>query len=81
MAGAYLVLAGEVEVGRDEALFIGRARQHLSPWVDDHRAAKALECFIAANLDFARQDDVRDKLPSLANRVAGAYRWPDEVRA
>jgi predicted amidohydrolase len=32
--------------------------------------------FIAADLDLARQDEVRQKLPSLANRVADAYRWP-----
>src|SRR3954469_5470681 len=32
--------------------------------------------FVAADLDFARQDDVREKLPSLANRVPDAYRWP-----
>ena len=46
--------------------------------VDDRRSVGRVlvrapdeECFIAANLDFARQDEVRDKLPSLANRVAG----------
>jgi deaminated glutathione amidase len=32
------------------------------------------ECFVAAELDFARQEDVRAKLPSLANRQADAYR-------
>jgi deaminated glutathione amidase len=32
--------------------------------------------FISADLDFARQDEVREKLPSLANRVPDAYRWP-----
>ena len=32
--------------------------------------------FIAAELDPARQNEVREKLPSLANRMAGAYRWP-----
>ena len=37
--------------------------------------------FVAAELDLARQDEVRAKLPSLANRVTGAYRWPEEVRA
>jgi predicted amidohydrolase len=31
---------------------------------------------IAADLDLARQDEIREKLPSLANRVEGAYRWP-----
>jgi predicted amidohydrolase len=39
------------------------------------------EGFIAADLDLSRQDDVREKLPSLANRVGAAYRWPEEVRA
>src|ERR687897_331366 len=34
---------------------------------------------ISAELDWARQDDIREKLPSLANRVAGAYRWPAEA--
>jgi deaminated glutathione amidase len=53
----------------------------VDPWGDVLASAPDEECFIAANLDFARQDEVRDKLPSLANRVAGAYRWPDEVHA
>jgi deaminated glutathione amidase len=39
------------------------------------------ECFIAAELDLARQDEVREQLPSLANRVPGAYRWPEGARA
>jgi deaminated glutathione amidase len=43
-------------------------------------ASDPRECFIAADLDLGRQDDVRDKLPSLANRVTAAYRWPEEVR-
>jgi predicted amidohydrolase len=45
------------------------------------RAGGEGACFVAADLDLAGQDDVREKLPSLANRVAGAYRWPQEVRA
>ena len=31
---------------------------------------------ISAEIDRARLRDVRDKLPSLKNRVADAYRWP-----
>ena len=31
---------------------------------------------IAADIDLALQDEVRRKLPSLANRVEAAYRWP-----
>ena len=37
--------------------------------------------FIAADLDLARQDELRQKLPSLANRVGSAYKWPEEVTA
>jgi deaminated glutathione amidase len=39
------------------------------------------ETFVAADLDFARLADVREKLPSLQNRVPAAYRWPHEVHA
>jgi predicted amidohydrolase len=39
------------------------------------------ETFVAADLDFARLAEVREKLPSLQNRVPGAYRWPHEVHA
>ena len=53
----------------------------VDPWGEVLARAADEECFIAANLDFARQDEVRDRLPSLANRVAGAYRWPAEVTA
>jgi deaminated glutathione amidase len=34
---------------------------------------------IVADLDLARQDEIREKLPSLANRVEAAYRWPGEL--
>jgi predicted amidohydrolase len=37
------------------------------------------ETFVAADLDFARLAEVREKLPSLQNRVPAAYRWPQEV--
>ena len=37
------------------------------------------EGYVVADLDLARQDDLRAKLPSLANRVAGAYHWPQEA--
>jgi predicted amidohydrolase len=39
------------------------------------------ECFVAADLDFARLAEIRAKLPSLQNRVPGAYRWPVEAHA
>src|SRR4051794_28395638 len=39
------------------------------------------ECFVAADLDFDRLAEVRERLPSLANRVPAAYAWPQEVTA
>jgi predicted amidohydrolase len=48
---------------------------------DDRAARLPQECFVAADLDLARQDAVRESLPSLANRVPAAYSWPQEVRA
>jgi predicted amidohydrolase len=34
---------------------------------------------IVADLDLAGQADIRERLPSLANRRPAAYRWPDSV--
>jgi predicted amidohydrolase len=54
----------------------------VDPWGEVlARAPMEGDSFIAAELDLARQDEVREKLPSLANRVGAAYRWPEEVRA
>jgi predicted amidohydrolase len=36
---------------------------------------------IVADLDLARQREIRSQLPSLANRRADVYRWPEQVRA
>ncbi len=41
----------------------------------------ARHCFVAADLDLERQQEVRDQLPSLRNRRPSAYRWPQEVSA
>ena len=45
------------------------------------RAPATGACFVAADLDLARLDEIRAKLPSLANRVDAAYRWPQGVHA
>lgn len=39
------------------------------------RAADEGDAVVAAELDFAAQSAIRDKLPSLANRVPSAYSW------
>jgi len=54
----------------------------VDPWGEVlARAPMEGDCFVAAELDLARQDEVREKLPSLANRVGAAYKWPQEVTA
>ena len=54
----------------------------VDPWGEVLARAPAQgEHVIAADLDLARQDEVREKLPSLANRVDAAYRWPERITA
>ena len=54
----------------------------VDPWGHVLRRAPADgELFITADLDFDRLAEVRERLPSLANRVPGAYRWPQEAHA
>jgi deaminated glutathione amidase len=51
----------------------------VDPWGTLLAVAPDEECFVAAELDFAAQDEVREKLPSLANRRPQTYRWPEPV--
>ncbi|HMI80763.1 MAG TPA: carbon-nitrogen hydrolase family protein [Solirubrobacterales bacterium] len=66
---------------------VGEAPPHYSsfghsmivdPWGTVLASAPDEECFVAAELDLAEQDRVRESLPSLANRQPGAYAWPKE---
>jgi predicted amidohydrolase len=69
---------------------IGRAAPHydsyghsmvVDPWGKVLAAAPDEECFIAADLDLVAQDEVRESLPSLANRRPEAYTWPQLMEA
>ena len=51
----------------------------VDPWGEVLARAPDEECFVAAELDLARQEQVRSELPSLANRMPDAYRWPVEA--
>jgi predicted amidohydrolase len=53
----------------------------IDPWGVPLAIAPDEECFVAAELDLAAQDRVREALPSLANRRPRAYAWPQEVHA
>ena len=67
---------------------IGKAPPHyesyghsaiVDPWGVVLAMAPDEECFVAADLDLEAQQQMREKLPALANRRPGAYRWPEEV--
>jgi deaminated glutathione amidase len=69
---------------------VGEAPPHYSsyghsmivdPWGTVLAKAPDEESFVAAELDLAEQERVREKLPALANRRPATYRWPEEVRA
>ena len=53
----------------------------VDPWGVVLATAPDTETFIVAELDLARQREIRAQLPALANRRASTYRWPEEVRA
>ena len=53
----------------------------VDPWGEVLARAPDEDCFVAADLDLARQAEIREQLPSLANRVPRAYAWPDDELA
>jgi deaminated glutathione amidase len=53
----------------------------VDPWGVVLAQAPDAETYVLADLDLAAQDDVRRRVPSLANRRPEAYRWPAEVPA
>lgn len=76
---AFLVAADQVGIHPEDKESFGGS-MIVDPWGEVlGRAERDEPCVVTADLDFARQDEVREKLPSLANRVPGAYAWPQEV--
>jgi predicted amidohydrolase len=51
----------------------------VDPWGVALATAPDGEGFVAAELDLALQDRIRESLPSLANRRPESYRWPEMV--
>jgi predicted amidohydrolase len=52
----------------------------VDPWGVVLAQAPDEDCVIVAEIDRQRLERVRAELPSLANRQAAAYRWPDAAR-
>src|SRR6201991_1858733 len=53
----------------------------VDPWGVVLATAPDEECFVAADLDLAAQERVRESLPALANRQPRAYAWPEPAAA
>jgi len=53
----------------------------VDPWGDLLASAPEGECFVAAELDPAALERVRDSLPALANRRPRSYAWPQLTEA
>ena len=51
----------------------------VDPWGIVLAQAPDVETFVIADLDLRRQDEIRRKLPSLANRRPAAYGWPQSA--
>ena len=75
---AFVVAADQVGPHPPDKVSFGGS-MIVDPWGEILARAPDEECFVAADLDLERQDEIREKLPSLANRVPDAYRRPAEA--
>jgi predicted amidohydrolase len=70
------------QVGEAPPRFSSYGRSSIvDPWGVVLATAPDEECFVAAELDFAAQERVRESLPSLASRRPQAYLWPQLTEA
>jgi deaminated glutathione amidase len=72
----FVVAAGQIGFAPPHYRSYGRS-MIVDPWGVVLAQAPDTECFVSADLDFAVQDDTRERLPSLAHRRPEAYRWPE----
>jgi predicted amidohydrolase len=73
----FVLAAGQIGEAPPHYRSFGRS-MIVDPWGVVLAQAPDRECFVAAELDFSVQDEIRGSLPSLRNRRPGAYRWPEE---
>jgi predicted amidohydrolase len=74
----FVVAAGQIGDAPPHYRSFGRS-MIVDPWGITLAVAPDKECFIVAELDLEAQEEIREKLPSLANRKPDAYRWPEQV--
>jgi len=76
----FVLAAGQIGIAPPHYESFGHS-SIVDPWGAVLALAPDEECIVVADLDLAEQRQVREKLPSLANRRPEAYRWPQEVVA
>jgi predicted amidohydrolase len=76
----FIVAAGQIGDAPPHYRSYGRS-MIVDPWGVVLAQAPDSACFVSADLDFAAQDEVRERLPSLRHRRPEAYRWPDVALA
>jgi predicted amidohydrolase len=75
----FMVAAGQVGMHPENKESYGNS-MIVDPWGDVlARVTDDGPGWCAADLDFTRQAEVREKLPSLANRQGSTYAWPEEA--
>jgi predicted amidohydrolase len=74
----FMVAAGQIGEHPPGHESYGRS-MIVDPWGLTLAVAPDEESYVVAELDLERQERIRDKLPSLANRRPAAYRWPERV--
>ncbi len=74
----FVLAAGQVGEAPPHYRSYGRS-MIVDPWGVVLATAPDEECFISADLRLDRVDEVRDSIPSLANRRPQSYEWPEAV--
>jgi predicted amidohydrolase len=74
----FMVAAGQIGKHPPGHESYGRS-MIVDPWGLTLAVAPDEESYVVAELDLGRQERIRDKLPSLANRRPAAYGWPEGV--
>jgi predicted amidohydrolase len=74
----YVIAANQWGSFADGKAAYGRS-SIIDPWGIGLAQAPDEDCVISAELDRGRVEDIRRRLPSLANRQPAAYQWPAEV--
>ncbi len=76
--GGFVLAPGQVGQAPPHFDSFGRSAI-VDPWGVVLATAPDGECFVAADLDLAAQERIRQTLPALANRRPQAYAWPEAL--